>query len=303
MGRQVRKVVIPAAGLGTRFLPATKAQAKEMVPIVDKPAIQYVVEEAVAAGITDILVVTGRGKRAIEDHFDRSLELEEALERAGKADQLAEIRAVASLAEVFFVRQPVPLGLGHAVAMARAHIGDEPFAVMLPDDLIHERAGVLAGMIEAHERTGSSVLALKAVAGEEISMYGCAAVRPLGDSLVEVTDVVEKPALRDAPSNLAVMGRYVLTPAIFDAIDATPAGRGSEVQLTDAIRLLMQSETVAGYCFDWGRFDVGNKLDYLKATVEMAMEREDLGPAFRTWLESRLGVDGVDKVKKEVAGR
>jgi UTP--glucose-1-phosphate uridylyltransferase len=289
MDRPVRKAVIPAAGLGTRFLPATKAQPKEMVPLVDKPAIQYVVEEAVSVGITDILVVTGRGKRSIEDHFDRSVELEHLLERSGKLADLEQVKAIASMAEIHYVRQGEPLGLGHAVSMARSHVGDEAFAVMLPDDLMHARSGVLAGMLAAHQQTGHSVLALKAVAKEDVSLYGCVVAEPAGDSLVQIRDIVEKPSPLEAPSDLAVMGRYVLTPGIFDAIDATAPGRGSEIQLTDAIRMLMDSEPVFGFCFVDGRFDVGNKLDYLKATVEFALEREDLGPDFREFLERRIG--------------
>lgn len=285
----MRKAVIPAAGLGTRFLPATKAVPKEMLPLVDKPALQYVVEEAVSVGITDILVVTGRGKHDIEDHFDRSIELEEALAAAGKDDELAQVRSIAGLAKMHYVRQGVPGGLGHAVGVAREHVGDEPFVVMLGDDLMHPKSGILAGMIAAHERTGSTILALKKVAGREVSLYGCAAATPAGESLVEVHDLVEKPKPEDAPSDLGVMGRYVLTPAIFDAIDRTPAGRGGEIQLTDAIKGLLLSEKVYGYTFSEGRFDVGNKIDYLKATVLYALERDDLGPDFRAFLEEVAG--------------
>ena len=284
MASSVRKAVIPAAGMGTRFLPATKAVPKEMLPLVDKPAIQYVVEEAVAAGITDILIITGRGKRDIEDHFDRSMELEQLLRQGGKEEELGRIRAISGMASIHFIRQGEPLGLGHAVGMARAHVGDEPFAVMLGDDLMHPKAGVLAGMVVAHERTGGSVLALKRVAGREVSLYGCAAVEPAGDGLVRVHDVVEKPAPEDAPSDLGMMGRYVLTPAIFDAIARTGPGRGGEIQLTDAIKTLMGEEPVFGYTFSEGRFDTGNKLDFLKATVHFALEREDLGPDFRAFL-------------------
>jgi UTP--glucose-1-phosphate uridylyltransferase len=286
MPRSVRKAVIPAAGLGTRFLPATKAVPKEMLPLVDKPAIQYVIEEAVSVGITDILIVTGRGKRDIEDHFDRSVELEELLRQNGKQDELNAMRAIAGLAQIHFVRQGQPLGLGHAVGMARNHVGDEPFAVLLPDDLCHPAAGILAGMLVAHENTGSSVLCLKQVDRREISMYGCVSAQPAGDSLVEVHDLVEKPTPEDAPSDLGVMGRYVLSPAIFDAIAQTRPGRGGEIQLTDAIKGLLNDEKVFGYTFREGRFDVGNKLDFLKATVTFALEREDLGPDFRAFLEA-----------------
>jgi UTP--glucose-1-phosphate uridylyltransferase len=289
MASSVRKAVIPAAGLGTRFLPATKAVPKEMLPLVDKPAIQYVVEEAVAAGITDILVITGRGKRDIEDHFDRSLELEDLLRRGGKEQELGAMRAIAGLAQVHFVRQGEPLGLGHAVGLARAHVGDEPFVVMLPDDICHPKAGILAGMLVAHERTGASVLCLKQVDRREVSLYGCVSAEPVGEALVEVHDLVEKPDPADAPSDLGVMGRYVLTPRIFDAIADTKPGRGGEIQLTDAVKGLLASEKVFGYTFKEGRFDLGNKIDFLKATVHFALERDDLGPDFRAYLEEVVG--------------
>jgi UTP--glucose-1-phosphate uridylyltransferase len=284
MASSVRKAVIPAAGMGTRFLPATKAVPKEMLPLVDKPSIQYVVEEAVSVGITDILIVTGRGKRDIEDHFDRSVELEELLLRTGKEREANAMRAIVGLAQIHFVRQGEPRGLGHAVGMARAHVGDEPFAVLLPDDLCHPKAGILAAMLVAYEKTGSSVLALKQVDPREVSLYGCAAVEPAGDSLVEVRGLVEKPNPADAPSDLGVMGRYVLTPTIFDAITDTTPGRGGEIQLTDAIGALLATEKVVGYTFRDGRFDVGNKIDFLKATITFALEREDLGPELRAFL-------------------
>ena len=288
MASPVKKAVIPAAGLGTRFLPASKAQPKEMLALVDKPAIQYVVEEAVAAGITDILIITGRGKRSLEDHFDRSFELEYYLERAGKEEDLAQMRSIADLADIHYVRQGEPLGLGHAVSVAREHVGGQPFVVMLGDDIMHEKSGVLAGMLAAHERTGASILALKRVARAEISLYGSAATEPAGDNLVRVHDIVEKPAPEDAPSDLGVMGRYVLTPGIFDAIEETLPGRGGEIQLTDAIKRLLSTERVYGYTFEHGRYDVGNKLDFLRATVEFALEREDLGPEFRAFLHQLL---------------
>jgi UTP--glucose-1-phosphate uridylyltransferase len=289
MATTVRKAVIPAAGLGTRFLPATKAVPKEMLPLVDKPAIQYVVEEAVATGIDDILIVTGRGKRDIEDHFDRSVELEEVLHRGAKVQELEAMRAIAGLAQVHFVRQGEPRGLGHAVGRARRHVGDEPFVVMLPDDVMHPKSGILAGMLAAHERTGGSVLCLKPVERREVSLYGCASAEPIGGSLVEVHGLVEKPAPEEAPSDLGVMGRYVLTPGIFDAIEETEPGRGGEVQLTDAINRLLATEKVFGHTFRDGRFDVGNKIDFLKATVLFALERDDLGPDFRAFLETVVG--------------
>jgi UTP--glucose-1-phosphate uridylyltransferase len=283
--------VIPAAGLGTRFLPAAKAVPKELLPLVDKPVIQYIVEEAVHNGITDILLITGRGKGSLEDHFDRSFELEYYLDRKGKRDELDQMRAIADLATVHTVRQGEPLGLGHAVSLAADHVGDEPFLVMLGDDIMQEEAGVLAGMLSAHRRHQASILALKHVSRQEISAYGSAAVEPVAhdESLVRVHDLVEKPTPEEAPSDLGVMGRYVLTPGIFDAIGRTKAGSGGEIQLTDAIRLLLDTEPVYGYPFEHGRFDAGNKLDYLRATVELALERPDLGPPFRAYLQERFG--------------
>lgn len=292
MAQRVRKAVIPAAGLGTRFLPASKAQPKEMLPIVDKPAIQYVVEEAVSAGITDILVITGRGKRTLEDHFDRSFELEYYLEQGGKSEELAEMRRIAEMANIHYLRQGEPRGLGHAVSVAAEHVGEAPFAVLLGDDIMHPDAGVLAGMLSTFEEHGKSVIALKEVPKADISSYGCAAVRPEKDNLVRIEDLVEKPAPDEAPSNLAVMGRYVFGPKIFEVLAETQPGRGGEIQLTDAIKLLAQEEPVYGWTFQYGRFDVGNKLEYLQATVELALEREDLGPSFRKFLVERLARDG-----------
>jgi UTP--glucose-1-phosphate uridylyltransferase len=290
MSGTVRKAVIPAAGLGTRFLPASKAQPKEMLPVVDKPAIQYVVEEAVRNGIRDILVITGRGKRSLEDHFDRSFELEYELERTGKTEQLKEMQAIAEMADIHYVRQGEPKGLGHAVSVARQHVGDEPFVVMLGDDIMHDRFPILEGMLETFEREGRSVIALKEVTPEEISLYGCAAVERDGD-FVRILDIIEKPAKEEAPSNLAVMGRYVFTPEIFDVLENVQPGKGGEIQLTDAIKLLLDDQSVYGFTFTEGRFDVGNKLDYLRAVVELALEREDLGPPFRAFLRTVLERD------------
>jgi UTP--glucose-1-phosphate uridylyltransferase len=280
----VRKAVIPAAGLGTRFLPATKAQPKEMLPLVDKPAIQWVVEEAVRAGIRDILVITGRGKRSIEDHFDRTFELEYYLESGGKSDQLKEIHEIADMADIHYVRQGEPKGLGHAVSVARQHVGDEPFVVMLGDDVMHERSRVLEDMLDTYAKYERSVIALKAVQPEEISAYGCAKAEVVDGSVVRIEEIVEKPAPEEAPSNLAVMGRYVFTPDIFDCLENLTPGKNGELQLTDAIGLLLERQEVYGWCFETGRFDIGNKLDYLKATVELALEREDLGPDFGAFL-------------------
>jgi len=294
---RVTKAVIPAAGLGTRFLPATKAQPKEMLPVVDKPAIQYVVEEAVRAGIDDILIITGRAKRSLEDHFDRNFELEYYLAERGKDEELAAVQALAEIADIHFVRQGEPLGLGHAVSVARKHVGDHPFAVLLGDDLMDQRSRVLENMIEAHVATGSPVVAVRQVPRSEISSYGCIDPGELdgGDeSLVRIRGIVEKPSPDDAPSDLAVMGRYVLTPDIFDALAEVTPGVGGEIQLTDAIALLIGRGDVLGYRFTDGRYDIGRKIDYLEATVRLALEREDLGPAFRTFLVELVRDGGLD---------
>jgi len=280
----VTKAVIPAAGLGTRFLPATKAQPKEMLPVVDKPAIQYVVEEAVRAGIDDILIVTGRNKRSLEDHFDRNFELEYYLEQRGKTHDLREIQALAEIADIHYVRQGEPLGLGHAVSVARKHVGDSPFVVLLGDDIMDRRSTLLKDMINTYAEYGRSVVALKEFPLEEISAYGVVKPEVISDRLVRMLDIVEKPEPALAPSNLAVMGRYVFTPEIFDALELVQPGVGGEIQLTDAIAIMLREQAVYGYCFTDGRYDVGRKLDYLRATVELALDREDLGPEFRNYL-------------------
>lgn len=290
---RVRKAVIPAAGLGTRFLPATKAQPKEMLPVVDKPAIQYVVEEAVRAGIDDILIITGRGKRSLEDHFDHSVELEQELAAKGKHEELEEIRRLAGLAQIHYVRQGEPLGLGHAVSVARRHVGNDPFVVLLGDDIMIDTSTVLEEMIAVHERTGSSVLSCKEFPPDQISLYGCVDYEPAGDRLLRIKSIIEKPAADEAPSSYAVLGRYVFTPGIFDALERTPPGRGGEIQLTDAIGLLLETEEVLGYTFVEGRYDVGDKLDYLRATVELALARDDLGPEFRDWLSRYVKEQGI----------
>jgi UTP--glucose-1-phosphate uridylyltransferase len=281
---KVRKAVIPAAGLGTRFLPATKAQPKVMLPVIDVPAIQLVVEEAARAGIDDVLIVTGRGQRAIEDHFDRNLELERFLEDKQKFDELKRIRQISDMAEVHYIRQKEALGLGHAVSVAQAHVGDEPFVVMLGDDLIHPSEPLLGEMLRAHDTFGRSVIAAMEVSKQEIAMYGCIEPESFEEDLVRILSIIEKPSPGEAPSNLAVIGRYVLTPEIFDALRRTTPGRGGEIQLTDAINLLAQEQAVYAYRFEGRRFDVGNPLDYVKATVELGAERDDLGPEFRAWL-------------------
>jgi UTP--glucose-1-phosphate uridylyltransferase len=291
--QRVRKAVIPAAGLGTRFLPASKSSPKEMLPVVDKPSIQYVVEEAVRAGITDILVITGRAKRAIEDHFDRNFELEYYLEQAGKHELLKEVQASAELADIHYVRQRDPLGLGHAVSVARSHIGNEPFAVLLADDIMIDDSTLLRAMLDVHDRYGRSVVALQEVAPDEVSSYGCVEPDSLHEDLVEIRRIVEKPRPEEAPSNLAVMGRYVFTPEIFDALDRIQPGRGGELQLTDAIQLLLEEQTVYGQRLKFGRYDVGQKVDFLRANIELALDRPDLGPQVEAILRDIVRRRGI----------
>ncbi len=283
------KAVIPAAGLGTRFLPATKAMPKEMLPVVDKPAIQYVVEEAVAAGIDDILMIIGRNKNALANHFDRVTELEDTLHRKGDLTKLERIMQSSAMADIHFVRQGDPRGLGHAVLRARKHVGRESFAVMLGDDLIDARDALLTRMIEVSDRQQASVVALMEVDPDSIHLYGCAAVDPTDDDdVVRIKFLVEKPSAADAPSNLAVIGRYVLKPEIFDVLEQTEPGKGGEIQLTDALQVLAGDESIAGpvlgVVFTGRRYDTGDRLDYLKSTVTLALEREDLGPELAAWL-------------------
>ncbi|MEI2638546.1 MAG: UTP--glucose-1-phosphate uridylyltransferase GalU [Microthrixaceae bacterium] len=289
----MRKAVIPAAGLGTRFLPATKAQPKEMLPVVDKPAIQYVVEEAVRCGLDDILIITGRNKRSLEDHFDRNFELEYQLKLKDKQANYDEVVGLSELADIHFIRQGEPLGLGHAVGVARKHVGDEPFVVLLGDDIMDDTSTVLADMIAAHDDSGSSVVALMEVEPANISAYGCADVSDREGAFAQIVGIVEKPAPEVAPSNLAVMGRYLFTPAIFDELDQIEPGVGGELQLTDAIAGLIRSERVLGHIFSDGRFDIGDKIDYLRATVELALRRPDLGDAFRSFLREIVEREGL----------
>lgn len=283
---RVAKAVIPAAGLGTRFLPATKAQPKEMLPIVDKPAIQYVVEEAIDSGIDDIVIITGRGKRTLEDHFDRSFELEHYLEQSGKEELLKQIRAISEIGDIHYIRQKDPLGLGHAVAVARSHVAGNPFAVLLGDDICAEGSNLLRGMIEAFERYGRSVVAVMEVPIDEIEVYGVIEPEVVDDTLLEVKSIVEKPPRSEAPSNLAVIGRYVFTPEIFDALAGTRPGKGGEIQLTDAISKLLEDQTVYAYLYEGTRYDLGKKEDWIKATVELALQRDDLAPKVAEFLAS-----------------
>jgi UTP--glucose-1-phosphate uridylyltransferase len=288
---RITKAVIPAAGLGTRFLPATKATPKEMLPVVDRPAIQYVVEEATSAGLTDVLMITGRNKRPLEDHFDRNYELEEALNRKGDDKRLSFVQESNDLATMHYVRQGDPKGLGHAVLCAAPHVGDQPFAVLLGDDLIDPRDPLLTIMTDVQRAYGGSVVALMEVAPEQIHLYGCAVVEETDrDGVRRVTGLVEKPSAADAPSNYAVIGRYVLDPGVFEVLRKTPPGRGGEIQLTDALQAMAADPSlggpVHGVIFSGRRYDTGDKGDYLRSIVRLACERPDLGPDFRAWLRS-----------------
>ncbi len=290
---RIRKAIVPAAGLGTRFLPATKAQPKEMLPIVDKPTIQYVVEEAAASGIEDIIIVTGRGKDAIENHFDRSIELQIALGRQGKAEQLREIERISELASFCYIRQEEPLGLGHAILTAKALVGNEPFAVLLGDDIIDAEVPCLAQMIAAFERYRSSIIAVQQVSREETSSYGIIDPRPAAeDSIYQILDLVEKPTPEAAPSDLAIIGRYILMPEIFEALEQTPPDGGGEIQLTNGLRALLRTQTMYGLAFRGCRYDAGSKLGFVKATVQFALKRPDLAPGLREYLKT-LSLDEV----------
>ncbi|MBB6690494.1 UTP--glucose-1-phosphate uridylyltransferase GalU [Cohnella xylanilytica] len=289
---RIRKAIIPAAGLGTRFLPATKAMPKEMLPIIDKPAIQYIVEEAVASGIEDILIVTGKGKRAIEDHFDSYYELEQNLLQKGKFDLLSEVQRASDLTDIHYIRQKEPKGLGHAIWCARKFIGNEPFAVLLGDDIVRsEPVPCLKQMMNVFEEVQSSVLAVQRVPQNEISRYGIvdpAEGADIDSSLIRVRGVVEKPAADKAPSNIAIMGRYILTPAIFDLLETQNTGAGGEIQLTDAIFRLLGDEAIYAYTFEGKRYDTGEKMGYLKTIIDFALERPDLGDQVRAYLEEKL---------------
>ncbi|MBI4320593.1 MAG: UTP--glucose-1-phosphate uridylyltransferase GalU [Chloroflexi bacterium] len=300
----IRKAVFPAAGLGTRFLPATKAQPKEMLPIVDKPIIQLAVEEAVASGIEEVIIVTGRGKRAIEDHFDISFELEHFLQKKGDGELLREVREVSNLATVYYIRQKEPLGLGHAVLVAKALVGNEPFAVLLSDDIVDARTPCLKQLIDVYERYKCSVLAVEQVPTEQTTSYGIIQSRLLDTRLHQVLGVVEKPRPEEAPSDLGIVGRYILTPEIFELLEKTPPGKGGEIQLTDGIQSLLQKEAVYACEFEGKRFDAGAKLGFLKATVEFALKRPDLSADFREYLVDlnlcQRSDDGKSKVGQKV---
>lgn len=294
MAFQITKAVIPAAGLGTRFLPATKAMPKEMLPVVDKPAIQYVVEEAVAAGLPDVLLITGRNKNALENHFDRVGELEATLERKGDTDRLEKVNYSTTLAEMHYVRQGDPLGLGHAVLRAKMHVGNQPFAVLLGDDIIDERDVLLTRMIEEQGKRNANVVALLEIDPALAHMYGIATVEATDtEDIVRITGLVEKPAPGTAPSNYAIIGRYVLRPEVFEVLEKTEPGKGGEIQLTDALKTMAEAPDEAGgvfgVVFRGRRYDTGDRLDYIKAIVQLAVDREDLGPDLRPWLKTFAG--------------
>jgi len=282
---RVKKAIIPAAGLGTRFLPATKAQPKEMLPIVDKPTIQYIVEEAIDSGIEEILIVTGRNKRAIEDHFDRSVELELELARKNNNGLLKQVQDISNLVDIHYIRQKEAKGLGHAIYCARTFVGNEPFAVLLGDDVVSSRIPCLRQLMDVFESYSNTVLGVQKVSPNEVNKYGIISCEEIGERLYKVKDLVEKPAIDNAPSNVAILGRYIITPEIFDILGETEPGSGGEIQLTDALRALGSSQPMYAYNFEGKRYDIGSKLGFLQATVEFALQREDLKDEFREYLK------------------
>ena len=283
---KVRKAVIPAAGLGTRFLPATKATPKEMLPIVDTPTIQYIIEEAVNSGIEDILIVTGRKKRCIEDHFDKAYELETELEKSGKTDFLKVVQDISNMANICYVRQQEAKGLGHAIYCAKTFVGDEPFAVLLGDDVVAAEKPCLKQLVEMYDKYQATILGVQTVSPDDISKYGAVAATPVGERIHKVSGLVEKPKKEEAPSNMAILGRYIITPKIFDCIENTGKGAGGEIQLTDALRLLSTFEDMYAYDFVGRRYDVGNRMGFLEATVEFALSRDDLKDEFMSYLKN-----------------
>jgi UTP--glucose-1-phosphate uridylyltransferase len=282
----VRKAVIPAAGLGTRFLPATKAQPKEMLPIVDKPTIQYIVEEAVASGIEEILIITGRNKRAIEDHFDKSVELEDELENSNKGELLKLVQNISNMVDIYYIRQKEPKGLGDAINHAKTFVGNEPFAVMLGDDIVDNEVPCLKQLINCYDKYKTSVLGVQEVDESNVSKYGIVKGIGIEDKLYKVSDMIEKPKIEEAPSNIAILGRYIITPDIFDILEKTTPGKGGEIQLTDALKELTKQEAVYAYCFEGKRYDVGDKLGYLQANIEFTLKRDDLRKNFIDYLSN-----------------
>jgi UTP--glucose-1-phosphate uridylyltransferase len=285
---KVRKAIIPAAGLGTRFLPATKAQPKEMLPIVDKPTLQYIIEEAVSSGIEEILIITGRNKKSIEDHFDKTVELELELETKGKYELLEEVRRITDMVNIHYIRQKEPKGLGHAIYCAKSFIGKEPFAVMLGDDIVDSSKPCLKQMMEIYNEYKTTILGVQEISKEDVSKYGIIEVKHIEDRVYKVKGLVEKPAEEEAPSNIAILGRYVITPAIFDILEHTEPGKGGEIQLTDALKVLAQKEAMYAYTFEGIRYDVGDKQGFLQATVDFALKRDDLREEFLQYLKTPI---------------
>lgn len=297
----VHKAIIPAAGLGTRFLPATKAQPKEMLPIVDKPTLQFIIEEAVESGIEEILIITGRNKKSIEDHFDKSVELELELEKKGKTELLEEVRRISDMVNIHYIRQKEPLGLGHAVYCAKSFISNEPFAVLLGDDIVYSDKPCLKQMIEVYDEYKTTILGVQKVPEEEVNKYGIVKGKQIADRIYEVNDLIEKPAVEDAPSNMAILGRYIINPGIFEILEHTKPGKGGEIQLTDALKELAQREAIYAYNFEGKRYDVGDKQGFLEATVEYALRREDLREDFLNYLQRTLEKELKNIVFNEAA--
>ena len=293
MRKTIRKAIIPAAGLGTRFLPATKAQAKEMLPIVDKPTLQYIIEEAIESGIEEILIVTGRNKKSIEDHFDRSVELELELEQKGKKEMLNMVQDISNMVNIHYIRQKEPKGLGHAVHCAKSFIGNEPFAVLLGDDIVDSETPCLKQMINSYDEYKTSILDVQEVDREDVDKYGILDVKHIEDRVYKVKDMVEKPAVDEAPSNIAILGRYIITPEIFNILENQEPGKGGEIQLTDALKTLATKEAIYAYNFQGIRYDVGDKLGFLQATVDFALKRSELRDDFISFLKNKLKIENI----------
>jgi UTP--glucose-1-phosphate uridylyltransferase len=286
--KKIKKAIIPAAGLGTRFLPATKAQPKEMLPIVDKPTLQYIIEEAIESGIEEILIVTGRSKKSIEDHFDRSIELELELEKKGKTDMLKMVQDISNMVNIHYIRQKEPKGLGHAIYCAKSFIGNEPFAVLLGDDIVDAKTPCLKQLIDCYNEYQTTILGVQEVPDSEVNKYGIINAKPIEDNVYKIKDMIEKPNLNEAPSNIAILGRYILTPTIFDILETQQPGKGGEIQLTDALRTLVKSEALYAYIFEGKRYDVGDKLGFLEATVDYALKNPELKDKFIEIIKQKI---------------
>lgn len=286
--KKIKKAIIPAAGLGTRFLPATKAQPKEMLPIVDKPTLQYIIEEAIDSGIEEILIVTGRSKKSIEDHFDRSIELELELEKKGKLDMLKMVQDISNMVNIHYIRQKEPKGLGHAIYCAKSFIGDEPFAVMLGDDIVDAKTPCLKQLINCYNEYQTTILGVQEVSDSEVDKYGILDAKPIEDNVYKIKDMIEKPNLNEAPSNIAILGRYILTPTIFDILETQQPGKGGEIQLTDALRTLVKTEALYAYIFEGKRYDVGDKLGFLEATIDYALKNPELKDKFIEIIKQKI---------------